>query len=24
VFAALHGNPRYQKIAERVGAIGPK
>jgi hypothetical protein len=24
MFVALHGNPRYQKIVERVGVIGPK
>lgn len=23
VVVRLHGNPRYQKIAARVGAIGP-
>ena len=23
-FPTLHGNPRYQKIAKRVGSIGPK
>jgi hypothetical protein len=24
IYSALHGNPRYRKIVERVGVIGPK
>ena len=23
-FESLHGNPRYRKIVERVGVVGPK